>query len=364
MNYPSLSLVLLTVLGLIGCGSGFPAAQTAGATGAAVTIDPSNPAILYSPYNWSVTAGYARTINSGAYFRTVFSGTSATLLTDTSPDTAPYSQFWARVDNQGWSQYSLSAGNPKVQVAVNLQNRKHLLEMVVKSTSETLARWTNSQTVIQITGLQLDPGASVSPPLRRSKNVLVFGDSITEGVRTVNNTATMDTDRNDILGDYSYAVMTALDAEVGIVGFGGSGVTRSGSGGVPPLPQSYNQVFNGITRDFKTYPPDLVVYNEGTNDKGASVPASDVVAGLNNVVRGILTLAPGSKHLIMVPLDQAYATEISALVQSLRDPQVTFISTAGWFDPADSSDGTHPYNYANVAFIAPRLIPIVVQDLR
>jgi DNA-binding response OmpR family regulator/lysophospholipase L1-like esterase len=329
----------------------------------AVTIDPSNPAILYSPYNWSVETGYARTVNSGAYFRTIFSGTSATLLTDTSPDAAPYSQFWTRIDNQGWTQYSLSAGNPKISVAINLQNRKHLLEVIVKSTSGNLSRWTNSQTIIQFTGLQLDPGAIVAAPLRRTHSVLIFGDSITEGVRTINNTATLDTDQNDVLGDYSYVLSTALDAEVGIVGFGGSGITDGGSGGVPPLPLAYNQVFNGVARDFNTYPPDLVIYNEGTNDNRAGVPAPAYLQGLIMVVQEIIELAPNSRHLILVPFDQAYSGDIPSFVQALGNSHINYSSTSGWFNPADSSDSLHPYNYEHVGFIAPKLIPVVIQNL-
>ena len=39
---------------------------------------------------------------------------------------------------------------------------------------------------------------------------------------------------------------------------------RGGSGGVPLLPESWNQLWDGQPRDFKTFAPDLVIYNEGT----------------------------------------------------------------------------------------------------
>jgi hypothetical protein len=331
---------------------------------AAVTIDPSNPAILYSPYNWSVTQVYARTINSGAYFRTVFSGTSMTLLTDTTPNQPAFSEFWARIDNQGWSQYSLSAGSPQIPVATNLANRKHVLEVVIKSTSQYLPRWTNSQSVVQFTGLLLDAGASVYAPLRRSKNVLILGDSITEGVHALGNTATLDTDQNDILGDYSYVTATALDAEVGIVAFGAQGVTEGGSGSVPPLTSTYNQIFDGVARDFKTYPPDLVIYNEGTNDFLYNVAAPSFVSAYTSVIQGILAAAPNSKHLVLIPFDQAYAAIIPGMAQAFGSAQMSYGVTAGWFDPAESSDGIHPYNYEHIAYIAPKLIPLAVQQLR
>ncbi len=44
-----------------------------------------------------MTAGSAKTINAGAYFKVLFSGASCRLTTDTSANLKPYSQFWARV---------------------------------------------------------------------------------------------------------------------------------------------------------------------------------------------------------------------------------------------------------------------------
>ena len=42
-------------------------------------VAPNNAAIVYSPYNWSVSSGNAITPNAGAYFSTLFTGTTCTL---------------------------------------------------------------------------------------------------------------------------------------------------------------------------------------------------------------------------------------------------------------------------------------------
>jgi lysophospholipase L1-like esterase len=324
------------------------------ASGSSSTVIlPNSAAIIYSPYNWVVTGTSASTINSGAYFRTIFSGTSAALLTNTVNDEAPYSELWVRIDGDAWQELTIAAGNPTLSIASGLQSRNHLLEVIVKSTSETISRWaSNSATMVTITGIQLDPGAIAEAPLRRTKHILIYGDSITEGVRTVNDTATNDTDRNDVLSDYSYALSTATDAEVGIVGFGATGVTTGGSGGVPALPSSYNYVYSGAPRTFSPA-PDLVIYNEGTNDSGS------ITSGLETVIEGILAAAPSSKHLILVPFDQTHVSDIQAAVAGIGSANVIYEPTSGWFNPTDSSDGLHPYGYSHLGFIAPRLFPVV-----
>jgi hypothetical protein len=63
--------------------------------------------------------------------------------------------------------------------------------------------------------------------------------------------------------DYSYQLYASLPCEVGVVGFGATGLSHGGSGGVPALPVSWNLMWEGAPRDFETFPPDVVVYNEG-----------------------------------------------------------------------------------------------------
>lgn len=316
-------------------------------------VDPSSPAIIYSPFNWNVVQGAASTINSGAYLKTLFGGTSLAITTNTSSNTFPYSQLWIRVDGQTWVQYKLSWANPTFVVARGLENRQHLVELIVKSTSETIPRWSNSATVVNLTGFVIDAGQTLTQPHRRSKNILIYGDSITEGVRTIDATAAEDTDRNDILGDYSYAISTAFDAEVGIVGFGATGWTVTGTGGVPPLTWSFNFLYAGVPRSFTSPAPDLVIYNEGTNDPGM------IGSALPFVINGILNYAPNSRHLVLVPFNNSHSAEIASLVSGMANPLVTYKSTSGLFNVKDSCDGLHPYNYSHIGLIAPQLFPAI-----
>ena len=50
---------------------------------------------------------------------------------------------------------------------------KHLLEVIVKSTSETIPRWSPQSTAVIFTGLSLEPGGKVSAPGRKAYNILI-----------------------------------------------------------------------------------------------------------------------------------------------------------------------------------------------
>ena len=332
----------------------FGVTGTARAQATATTIAMNHPAILYSPFNWGVTAEAAKTINPGAYFKVLFSGTSCRLTTETSANVKPYSQFWARVDGGAFTQYTLAAGNPEFTVASGLVKRKHLLEVVIKSSSETIDRWLKQWAGVTFTGLVLDTGATVTAPARKPFNILVYGDSITEGVR-VNGYVGIadDTDRNDALQVYSWLLSQELPAEVGVVGFGATGLTRAGSGSVPALGSSYQYLWAGQPRSFSDPEPDLIIYNEGTND------GSSIAAGMTAVVKALLKAAPNARQLLLLPFNGTHASELKAVVAAVGGGKVSYGDTKGFFNTADSSDALHPYGYANLAFIAPKLATLV-----
>jgi hypothetical protein len=66
--------------------------------------------------------------------------------------------------------------------------------------------------------------------------------------------------------DYSFQLSLMLPVEIGIVAFGASGTTKGGSGHVPALTESWNMQWEGVSRKFDPA-PDLIIYNEGTNDR-------------------------------------------------------------------------------------------------
>ncbi len=336
-----------------------------GATSPSVLIPPDHGAWLYSPYTWTTpTSRSAATINAGAYLRVLFSGPSAALRFDVGANRVPLSQVYTRIDGyEAGSPWRRAVVAPAIEAVVPAETAAlpfHLLELVVKSTSEGVNRWhPPSNSAVVFTGMTLAAGARVAPPRARHRRVLILGDSITEGVRTINDTAGHDTDRNDVTMCWSWATGQGLPAEFGIVGFGGAGLTQGGSGGVPALGESIALVMPGAPRQLEPA-PDLVVLNYGTNDRLAA-PAM-VEAALRQVLGRLLAATPaGTAIAVLRPFNGAQAAALQQAVTAVGSPPVFWVDTAGIYDPAFGSDagGLHPSGPNHLGRIAPPLVDLL-----
>ncbi len=319
-----------------------------------VMLAPDSAAITYSPYTWNVQAGSAITVNPGAYFRTLFSGATCALNFDVSGMVAPASQIWWRIDNGAWTQASVAASVPCTIPAATAGNADvpyHLLEVVVKSATETQNRWNaGNSTRVVFTGLVLSAGGAALAPGAAPIRVLVFGDSITEGVRTLGESATNDTDRNDAMMGWAHRLGALLGAEIGVVGFGATGLSVTGSGGVPPLGTSYALLYGGVARSF-TPAPALVVFNIGTNDG-----ATNTVAAMVSVLNSIITACPGVPIAVLRPFNGNQAANLQAAIAACGNPSACrWIDTTGFFDVSYGADGLalHPSGPNNLGRIAP-----------
>ena len=102
--------------------------------------------------------------------------------------------------------------------------------------------------------------------------------------------------------------------------------------------------------------PDVVVINQGTNDRGT---AGATFAPLYNSFLGIIRTAyPNAKIVALRPLVGDFGTEISAQVAARKtagDAKIFYVDTAGWTSSGDFTDGVHP-NQAGSVKIADKLV--------
>ena len=323
---------------------------------AQTVISPDDPGLLYSPYNWSVSSQSAISINAGAYIRTLFSGGSVTATFDVSKNVMPRSQVACRIDGHGpWSvapvAASVSCPVPPDTAAAPF----HALELVVKSTSETVNRWDAASpgTAVVFTGLSLAPGSLVVTPAAAPCAVLFYGDSVMEGVRTLNSTATDDTDRNDVTAGWSWYAGKALGCEFGIVAFGGSGIAATGSGGVPPLTDSFGLIFAGRPRAFLPM-PNLIVVNDGAND--ANLAGSMFETAFAATLRAILAATPATSPVAVMRTFLGFqAAPTIAAIKLIASARVEYIDTTDFLKKYYGVDdiGLHPTAANDLAIIGP-----------
>lgn len=308
---------------------------------APATVLPSDTNILYSPYNWDVTSARAKTINPGAYFKARLSGgfSGITLTFDTVGLTAPYPWIKYRVDGGAWGRAQVAA-TVTLPVASETSWAAHCIEVVVQSTSEFVTRWSPQNAHVSLTGITGNGVTPTLPVTRAGLNVIVFGDSITEGYKSLLNTTTPD--GSDATVAYAHGVARHLGAEVGVVGFGGQGWTLSGVGGVPDLPTAYTSLWgSGPARNFTTVAPDLVVINIGENDNTANI-----VAAATSMLNDLLTRLPATTLVaVMRPFSGREAANLQTAIANVASKRVKYVDTTGWFSSADSSDTQHPYGY-------------------
>ena len=313
------------------------------------TILPANAAIAYSPYTWAA----GKTINPGAYLRLAFTGGSITFNFDLSAQSAPLPQLWISIDGAPPQQFTLASTISPSMPATTTGWPKHFVEVVVKSTSNFVSRWSPQAAAVVLTGITLAGGATVSAPAVLPHNVLMYGDSITEGYHTV---ATGDTDGSDAALGWAYALRRLLGAEVGIVGFGGTGLLSNGQGAVPPIGQSYTQLWSGAARSFSPS-PSLVIINEGENDKTAV--AATFQAAFQAFLTALLTSVPGCPVAVLRPFSGAQAAAIQMAIELVGSPRLHYVDTTGLFDTTLSTDGQHPLGVANLAGIGPGVAGLV-----
>lgn len=318
---------------------------------------PSDTAIFYSPYNWKLETESAKTICAGAYFKTIFTGSSCVLFFDLTNNLSPLPELRIVVDGTDYARVPL-AQTIRVDAPDVLTNTEHLLEVYVDSTSLEVNRWGSQENQVNFTGFKLNtPSDQLKPTNTRKNKILFYGDSITEGIYTIKSTGGTDVSRHSAFISWAIQVGKNLNSEFGIVGFGAIGVVKGGAGSVPPLNTSWDFMWSGEARDFSEQ-PNLCVINIGTNDDAT---ITDPTTAMLDDMMSVMT---STKFVVLEPFNGDKSAELEAGTLAAADQgRVRFQSTAGFWDVSESPDGLHPYGYACLAKIAPSVSNAIESDM-
>lgn len=306
--------------------------------------------IIYSPYTWDVNASNAKTICSGAYFRTIISGNRGQLgLLFDNTGLTENNMIKYRIDGEGWVKAPVVVDQVSVPMPGDSSWVKHTLEVIVQTAMAT-SKWSPQAGATIFRGIAGEDTLVTHPGDKAKLNGMVFGDSITEGYVTLKNISAPA--GSDAQMSYAGQLRHFIGAEIGQVGFGSTGWSTAGAGAVPSLPNNYKLLWGGgPSRSFTNPVPDFVLINHGTNDGTTNIQAMATA-----MINELLTLVPASTMIgIIVPFDQNQKANLTAVVTAINSPQVKLIDTTGWYNVSDSPDGIHPYGGTSKDVLAPKL---------
>lgn len=303
--------------------------------------------------------GRAVTVNGGSYVVARFDGRSIAARFDMSRNQPPLPTIAWRIDDGiEWRESEIAAS---VELARDLKPGPHTLVLMARGFDEHQPRWAEPLTA-SLTFLGFDfptGGKLLEPPAEPKLKIEFLGDSITEGVLVQAKQPGRETWawQTDALRAWPSLTALRLRAQWRQVGFGAQGLTRGGSGGVPPATEAFDWFYQGCPRD--DWQADVVVINQGSNDSAA--PAEQFRPAYAKFLGMIRQAYPHAHILAMRPFYGFHAEDIRAEVAARNtagDAGVSFVDTTGWLGPDDFTDTVHP-NTAGGPKVAEKLARII-----
>eukprot|EP01111_Echinosteliopsis_oligospora_P003663 TRINITY_DN15752_c0_g1_i1.p1 TRINITY_DN15752_c0_g1~~TRINITY_DN15752_c0_g1_i1.p1 ORF type:complete len:555 (-),score=163.36 TRINITY_DN15752_c0_g1_i1:61-1494(-) len=331
------------------------------------SIPINDPSWYFTDYNWAIASdgSSATSVNPGAYFKIGFSGASVAVDVDLSgAPSYPYATLRYTIDDLPAIDVLINSTMTSILLGSGLSGGNHSLVVFLRNSLQSVDRWI-PQCFIRVTGLTVEDDAiTYSLPLR-PKRMMIYWDSIGEGVRLYG-LSSGDLIDNDSVNSWAMALAAGLDAELSLVAFGALGWTRIGSGNVPPVytpgndaQSSWNKIYSTVPRDFSGQ-LDYVICGHGTNDGLGGTPPAIVTASVFGWLPALRSeVSEQTKIVLVIPyggfeapaIYEAYNTyqakfnDSSAylvdLGQQAQQGLTGFTAEGSW----QSSDGVHPFEW-------------------
>lgn len=353
----------------------------ASAGGGALSVTDSQ--LFWSPYNWysdgagamadtnvKASSTFAQSNNPGAYlkFRVTLATTGNVTIS---------------LDNAHLS--TITAGEFP-QISVSRDGQAPVLTQLSGTTTQTITlasslaagtydfcvlfqavglvsggdRWTTPRLSAKITAVTIPADATLVAPRLRTGRMLIYGDSITEGLHNKGTTtAVADQDAGYT---WAHMVAAALDCEVGIVGFGGQGWSDTGVGNVPAFSSSWDLYSAGRSRlasGLLVPEPNRVLVAHGENDTTGGSLSSTITSTL-----AAIRTASGADAAISVIVP--FSGDIRSDILAATLPALSAVVDS----QSSGSDGSHLVYYpgfqtplhpsiAGSAYLAGRLANLI-----
>ena len=266
---------------------------------------------------------FTNTEGSAVYFKV--SGSKYVNIEFVSQVTVAVPYFAYSVDGGSMKRQMISDGRISVG-----DTKTHYVRLLIDSISEYEDRW-GAESGVGIKAVRPVTGSGAVAAVKPLNAVIAFyGDSITQGVRTMS----YELSPSGTSATHSYAWYCArqLDLIPYFAGYGGSGIAQPGC---------FNNCINAINsyslyRRADNYDADVIVIEHGTNDV---YTFGDVfVNGYKQVIEQLHKKHPKAYIMAMIPFTQLHADEIRSAAAGYK--WCTVVETGSW--RLAYMDGLHP----------------------
>lgn len=281
---------------------------------------------------WNIGEKGAISTANGSYFEFMFSGECAVVGFDISYCRVPFPHVYISVD-----------GGAKIEVTIDRFVRisadegEHKVLVIMKSSVEDQHRWF-SPIESGVTLLDIEADGFLELPEDTRPVIEFIGDSITEGIAIDERYHYYGKGKMDMVywgdatADYSWLTAEKLNFRPIIMGYGGLGTTRGGSGGVPCVGESYKYYSNGYP--IESFNADYIVINHGTNDWRAEKEVFE--EKYYDFLELVREKNPLSKIIALTPFSGSRAKEIKTVTERFnteKNDRVFYIDSTGWISP-------------------------------
>lgn len=310
----------------------------------------------------------ATTINSGSLLEFAYRGNSCVLCFDVE-GFSYYPAIFVQVDNGPVLRTSLSCDVSKVAVtplynappdgqppSAVVASRYHLVRAWIAThslylTSVSGTQWNTLEGGCRFIGAHLQGGDLLPLPYHPAQ-IEFLGDSITQGLRLLFTGADDDTGQQIPYANWPQYTADLLGMKPVVTGFGGQGLTTSGTCGAPPAHLALPLIHGGARWE-PPVEPRLVVIYQGTNDGATPQVFESCYTAYLSAVRG--AYAQTVIFAVCPHLKANYAAAIEHAVNSSHDKKILFLDySSGVIAAEDTCDGCH-LNPGGAVALAARL---------
>lgn len=277
---------------------------------------------------WNVKETGAVCTANGNTAEFIFLGDMAILEFDMEGCREPHPHIYVCVDNGAKIEVPIDK-----YIRIGAEPGEHYVKIIMKSSVEAQHRWyAPMEAKVCLASVEADDFKEL--PADERKTIEFIGDSITEGVLIDDGYEKFHTGADRVFQDDSTATYAWLTAEkLGlrpiIMGYGAVGTTKSGSGAVPKVYDSYPFYSNEETMPSAN--ADYIVINHGTNDW--SKDGEVVKPEYEKFLKLVRDRNPKSKIVCLTPFCGAHAELICSIVEEHNkkySDSVYYINSTGW----------------------------------